>query len=109
MVQGGWERAKRNRDMFVHGCTGLVEEGLLVTGWGGGGAMSSSRQQGMGFRPKRSTWLNPGAEKLISQNRREYRAQGGQLQVSCECGGLERALSSDGLFQLMGEKRWDEG
>lgn len=34
MVQGGWEGTKRNRDMFVHGCTDLVEERLLVMGVG---------------------------------------------------------------------------
>lgn len=30
-----------------------------------------------------------------------------KVQVSSDCGGLERVLSSGGLFQLSGEKRWD--
>lgn len=30
-----------------------------------------------------------------------------RVQVSSDCGSLERALSSDGLFQLRWEKWWD--
>lgn len=68
MAQGRWEGAKGGDLCFIVKL-GEIEtclpEGLLVLGWGGG-ATSSSRQQGMRFRPKRRACSQWEAGKFIS-------------------------------------------